>query len=69
MNRPNITTVCQLAYEAHYQSSYNDPAFAQRRMIWDTAWREAERAAAVIRKAQEQIRRGSHDHNQRKKSG
>lgn len=69
MNRPGIPTVCQLAYEAHYRTSYDNPAFTQRRLIWDTAWREAERATALIRKAQDRTRRGSYDHNnERKKS-
>lgn len=64
MNRPGIITACQLAYEARYHTSYCNPAFAQRRTIWDTAWREAERAAGQLRTMRDSIKRGAYDHHE-----
>lgn len=42
-------TVCQLAFEAYFRKGYHDPSIAAKRQIWDAAWSEAVRAAALIR--------------------
>lgn len=46
--KKSLVTVCQLAFEAEYRVSYFAPEVAEKRAIWDAAWRESWKAFRLI---------------------